>query len=75
VAAAGFAITIVQDQDHSLQQRILCFQALWWIAMAGFSAHAVIAITRRNRRQFMALIAVEIVILVTSVSCVLFMWK
>lgn len=71
LAATGFAMTVVQDHYHTWQQREVYLNVVWWIVMACFAAHAIFTLTRRDRRQFIALVAVQILILAGSVSSVI----
>jgi hypothetical protein len=65
-AALGIATTVVADHDPTWLNA-----AVWGIAMAGFVVHAIVKLTRRDRRQFMALVTIQVIILVGSVSCVI----
>ena len=75
VAAAGIAFTLVHDHYDTWQQRDHYQWVIWWIVMACLVVHSAIALTRRDRRQFLALVGIQVVILVGSVPCVLFMFR
>lgn len=62
-AASGMAFTFVPS-DHEV--------VVSWLIVVVFCVHAIIALTRRNRRQFMALTMIQVLFLVVSVPCVLY---
>ena len=65
-AALGIATKVVADHDPTWLSGVM-----WFIAIAIFLVHAIVTLTRRDRRQFMELVAVQMIILVGSVSCVI----
>jgi hypothetical protein len=71
LAAIGIATAVVQDPSHTGRLRDVYLNVVLWAAMACFVAHAIVMLTRRDRRQFMALLAIQVIILGGSVSCVI----
>lgn len=72
IAASGVAFTLVHGHYDTWQQREHYEAVIGWFLIALFVIHAVIAVTRRTRQQFIALSAIQILFLVASVSCVLY---
>ena len=66
LAAVAITTAVVQDH-HAIWQQGLVF----WIVLAGFVTHAIVTLTRRDRRQFMVWVALQLVILCGSVACVI----
>jgi len=64
LAAIGISTSLVRDQQHYFYLSVVS-----WFVMTTFVAHAIGALTRRDRRQFMAWVAVQILILGVSVCC------
>lgn len=71
-AAVGVACTIIHGQYETWQQRDLYQQVVFWITIGIFTFHAVIALTRRSRQQFIGLTIIQFLFLVASTACVLF---
>lgn len=72
IAASGVAFTLVHGHCDTGQQRAHYEAVVGWVLIVFFVAHAVIALSRRTQRQFVALSVVQILFLVASVSCVLY---
>lgn len=72
IAASGVAFTLVHGHCDTWQQRAHYEAVVGWVLIVFFVAHAVIALSRRTQRQFVALSVVQILFLVASVSCVLY---
>ena len=72
VAAWGVAFTLVHGHYDTWQQREHYEAVVRWCLIAVFVVHAVIAVTRQTRKQFIALSAIQILLIVASVPCVLF---
>ncbi len=72
IAASGVAFTLVHGHYDTWQQRDHYEAVVGWLLIAFFVVHAVIAVTRQTRQQFIALSAIQILFLVASVSCVLY---
>ena len=70
MAAAGIAILTVQDHPHDWP-RDLYLNVVLWGTLACFVAHGVLMLTRRDRRQFATLAAVQLLLLTAVVSCVI----
>ena len=72
IAASGVAFTLVHGHYDTWQQRDHYEAVIGWLLIALFVVHAIITLTRRSQRQFMALAAIQILFLIASVSCVLY---
>jgi hypothetical protein len=66
LAAIGMATAVVADHDPTWLNGVV-----WCIAIVTFVVHAIVTLTRRDRRQFIELVAVQMIIVVGSVSCVI----
>ncbi len=71
-ATAGVAFTIVHGQYETAHQRELYQQVVGWITIGIFTLHAVIALTRRSRQQFIGLTIIQVLFLIASTACVLY---
>jgi hypothetical protein len=63
IAASAIAFTVVRGHYETIVGLLL---------LAIFVVHAVIALTRQTRRQFMVLLAIQVLILIASVYFVLY---
>ncbi len=72
ISALGVAFTLVHGHYDTWQQREQYEAVICWLLIALFVIHAVIAVTRQTRQQFIVLSAIQILFLVASVSCVLY---
>ena len=71
ISAIGTAFTLVHGHYDTWQQRDQYQTVIVWLLLAAFVIHAIVALTRKTRRQFIALAAVQAFFLAVSVSCVL----
>ncbi len=71
VCACGVSFEILEGHYDTAQQRDFYHAVTVCLLMAVFVAHAFFTLTRRTRRQFLALIATQAVFLAISVACVL----
>jgi len=72
IAASGVAFTLVHGHYDTWQQREHYEAVIGWLVIAFFVVHALIAVTRQTRQQFITLSAIQILFLLASVSCVLY---
>gem|GEM_PF-3280668 len=70
--AQAVASLLVKGHYETWQQREEYQAVIWWGFMVVFAVHAMIALTRRSRRQFLALSVVQVVLLAATVACVLY---
>ena len=79
IAAVGIAFTFVQGEatgivDADWQQREHIEGVVCWAVLAVFAAHAAWALTAQTRRQFIISSAIQIVFLVVSTPCVIYLF-
>jgi hypothetical protein len=72
VAALGVTFAIVHGSHGTAPQSDNYESIVCWLLSAFFAAHAVIALTRQKRRQFIMLSIVQVLFLAASVPCVLY---
>ncbi|RYD46516.1 MAG: hypothetical protein EOP83_29540 [Verrucomicrobiaceae bacterium] len=70
LAAIGITAWVVLDQQNDFYLGVV-----WWLVMACFLTHAIVTLTRRDRRQFMVLVAVQILMLGGSVVSVIGLFR
>lgn len=64
--------TLFQNHFNSWQQRDHYRWIVVFVLLAAYLIHAIAVLTRTNRRQFVALTAIQIVFLAISTACVLY---
>ena len=77
ISAMGVAFTLIHREgsgvvDDAWQQRALYEGVVALVLVALFVIHAVIALTRQTRRQFIVLSAIQLAFLALSIPCGLY---
>ena len=77
ISAMGVAFTLVHRDgtglaDAAWRQREHYELVVGWVLVAVFVIHAVIALTRQTRRQFIVLSAIQLAFLALIIPCVLY---
>jgi ascorbate-specific PTS system EIIC-type component UlaA len=78
ISAMGTAFTLVHPRfgaaNVDWQQREHYEGVVFWLLLAAFVVHAIIALTRKTRRQFIILSVIQLVVLASTVPCVLYFY-
>ena len=75
LSVIGIVFTVIPEDFSPWKQRDHDRLIAFWVVFAFMLAHSIFTLARRDRQQFLALVAVEAVFLVASVSCILSMYE